>query len=111
MSAVRRLRWYVLLEGISYLVLLCAAMPLKYVFGIPAAVRIAGSLHGLLFVMFVMTLYEAHIEGRWRRGFTLSLLGASLIPGSLVWLDRRLRRCSSDEKIYGTPPAELPRVE
>lgn len=41
------------LEGYSYLVLLLIAMPLKYMADMPLAVRIAGSIHGVLFVAFV----------------------------------------------------------
>lgn len=43
-------------EGISYLVLLGVAMPLKYFFDIPQAVRLVGSLHGFLFVAFVFMI-------------------------------------------------------
>ncbi len=42
------------IEGYSYLALLFIAMPLKYLAGMPLAVRIAGSVHGFLFVAFVI---------------------------------------------------------
>jgi integral membrane protein len=44
------------IEGYSYLVLLFIAMPLKYVFHIPQLIRPVGSLHGLLFVTFLVLL-------------------------------------------------------
>jgi integral membrane protein len=44
------------LEGYSYLILLFIAMPLKYFFDIPEAVRITGMLHGVLFVGFIFTI-------------------------------------------------------
>jgi integral membrane protein len=44
-------------EGISYLLLLFVAMPLKYVMDFPEAVRWIGSLHGFLFVAFMVMLY------------------------------------------------------
>jgi integral membrane protein len=44
-------------EGISYLLLLFIAMPLKYAFGFPAAVKWMGSVHGFLFVAFMIMLY------------------------------------------------------
>ena len=46
------------IEGYSYLALLFIAMPLKYLAGFPIAVRIAGSVHGLLFVSFVYYTYR-----------------------------------------------------
>src|SRR5690606_38406509 len=83
------LRLFTYLEGVSYLTLLLVAMPLKYAFDIPAAVRIVGGLHGVLFLAFGLLLYQAHVEYRWPRRFTLTLLAAALFPGSLMWLDRR----------------------
>lgn len=50
------------MEGVSFLLLLFIAMPLKYVFNMPVAVRIAGGLHGVLFVAFIAVLTIA-----WRR--------------------------------------------
>ena len=44
------------LEGYSYLALLLIAMPLKYLADMPLAVRIAGSVHGALFVAFVVII-------------------------------------------------------
>jgi integral membrane protein len=46
-------------EGISFLVLLGIAMPLKYLAHIPVAVTIAGSIHGILFIAFMVLAWEA----------------------------------------------------
>ncbi|MFN5622266.1 MAG: DUF3817 domain-containing protein [Flavobacteriales bacterium] len=43
-------------EGISYLILLGFAMPMKYIFDKPEYVRSVGSAHGLLFVLFMVVL-------------------------------------------------------
>ncbi|RYZ34498.1 MAG: DUF3817 domain-containing protein, partial [Myxococcaceae bacterium] len=53
MSALRQLRLIAFLEGLSFLGLLFVAMPVKYLLGQPLAVRVAGSVHGLLFLLFV----------------------------------------------------------
>jgi len=42
------LRLFSLLDGISYIVLLGIAMPLKYLADKPLAVRVTGSVHGAL---------------------------------------------------------------
>lgn len=96
MSEVRVLRSVVFLEGVSYLVLVLVAMPLKYLAGMPMAVRVTGSLHGLLFVSFLLALYQAKSEQKWTARDALLLLGVSLIPGSLFWLDRRIRVLAQD---------------
>ena len=52
-------KWFLIIgkiEGYSYLVLLFIAMPLKYIFHIPQYVRPVGSLHGALFVAFMILL-------------------------------------------------------
>ena len=48
---INHLRWIMLAEGISCIVLFFIAMPLKYIWGMNTAVRIAGGLHGFLFCL------------------------------------------------------------
>lgn len=50
---LKRLRWLGIIEGVSTLVLFGIAMPLKYFAGMPEAVRLAGSVHGFLFLALV----------------------------------------------------------
>ncbi|MES2774353.1 MAG: DUF3817 domain-containing protein [Bacteroidota bacterium] len=50
------------LEGISFLLLLLVAMPVKYIFDEPVWVRIIGGIHGFLFVLFMVMLIIA-----WRK--------------------------------------------
>ena len=52
-------KWFLIIgkiEGYSYLILLFIAMPLKYMFNTPQYVRPMGSIHGVLFVMFMLFL-------------------------------------------------------
>jgi integral membrane protein len=94
MSPRGMLRLFTYMEGASYLLLLLVAMPLKYGFGLPLAVRIAGGVHGVLFLAFAMSLYQTQLEYGWRKRLTFSLLAASLVPGSLFWLDRKIQQAS-----------------
>jgi integral membrane protein len=55
-SSIGLLRGIGIIEGISYLVLLFIAMPLKYFADLPIFVQIFGMAHGILFVLFVLTL-------------------------------------------------------
>lgn len=66
-------------EGISYLLLLGVAMPLKYIWNHPEYVRMVGSAHGLLFVLFMVVLgYALAIKAITFKqaiyGFLLSLI-------------------------------------
>ena len=90
-QALTRFRWISLAEGVSYLVLLGVAMPLKYAAGIPSAVRIVGMLHGVLFVAFVLLLAAAAKAERWSVKQIGVAMIASLVPFGAFWLERRLR--------------------
>ena len=50
---LRRLRTIGMIEGISTLVLFGIAMPMKDIGGMPQAVTVMGSVHGVLFLMLV----------------------------------------------------------
>ncbi|MBL7812109.1 MAG: DUF3817 domain-containing protein [Bacteroidetes bacterium] len=52
-------------EGISFLLLLGIAMPLKHFFHIPVAVSIVGAIHGLLFIAFCYYLFVMLTEVKW----------------------------------------------
>ena len=59
MEELKQFRWVAFLEGLSFVLLLFVAMPLKYWAGLPLAVRIVGMVHGLLFVLFIGALFSA----------------------------------------------------
>ena len=52
-TTLNRLRSIGTWEGISYLLLLFVAMPLKYIWGHPEAVRVVGMAHGILWMAFI----------------------------------------------------------
>ena len=92
MTALRHLRLVALLEGSSFLVLLFIAMPLKYLAGLPLAVRVVGSVHGVLFLMFMAVLYRAGSERGWPRRRWLIAFVSSVVPFGTFMFDRSLRR-------------------
>ena len=77
-------------EGVSYLVLLFVAMPLKYGLGVDIAVRIVGLLHGLLFIAYLATLTLASQALGSRR--VIIALVMSFVPGGTFWLESWLKR-------------------
>lgn len=92
-TPIRRLCFVGFVEGISYLVLLGIAMPLKYFAGYPQAVRIVGSVHGALFVLFFAAVLEVSIRRPWWSGkFWGTAFVASIIPFGTFWLDGWLKR-------------------
>ena len=79
-------------EGVSYLLLLGLAMPLKYLAGLPAMVHYVGWAHGLLFVLYVAAVAVVAVARRWRLGQVAKALVASLLPFGPFVLDREWRR-------------------
>jgi integral membrane protein len=88
-STLGRFRLVALAEGVSYLILLFIAMPLKYVWGLPQAVRAFGSIHGLLFVLYMLLLLLCMIEYRWTFKKIGLLILLSMIPFGAFYADRR----------------------
>ena len=91
-TPLARLRLVGLLEGLSFLLLLGVAMPLKYMAGMPEAVRIVGSLHGLLFVLYALAVVHVWIVRRWPVDRALVAMIAAVLPFGPFLFDRSLRR-------------------
>lgn len=95
MKGIKTLNWFrkiAIAEGISFLFLLCIAMPLKYFADMPMAVKIAGYMHGFLFIGFVLLAWETKNKLNKSFGwFGLAFL-ASLLPFGTFVLDRGLKR-------------------
>lgn len=87
-TSLGRFRIIAFTEGVSYLILLFIAMPLKYVWGQPAAVKNFGSIHGLLFVIYILYVFICKIEYGWTLKKTLILLGISIIPFGNFYADK-----------------------
>ena len=99
LTSLGRLRLVSIFEGLSLLVLLGIAMPLKYLLHQPEAVRIVGLMHGVLFVSYVLLLVQNAIEQRWPlRKVGLGLL-LSVVPFGAFYAERQL---------FQPPAAELP---
>lgn len=89
---VKALRWTGVVEGISYLLLVLIAMPLKYFWDSPMMVRYVGMAHGWLFLAYVALALYAAIEMRWSPLRWLWITAASLIPIGTFITDRQLKR-------------------
>ena len=86
------LRWAALFEGSSLILLLFVAMPLKYYFGIPEAVKFIGPLHGILFLSFIVLLFSHATKNELSLVKTLTGFVASFIPfGTFVFKAKVLK--------------------
>ncbi len=79
-------------EGISFLVLMGIAMPLKYFFAQPMAVTIIGWIHGILFMVFLFLAWEYKTDrNKNAKWFGLAFL-ASILPAGTFFFDKKLKR-------------------
>jgi integral membrane protein len=84
-------KWFLLIgkvEGYSYLVLLFIAMPLKYIFNIPEFVRPVGSVHGILFVAFMLLLALMFFKVKLSFKNSVFAFLLSLVPFGTFFLKR-----------------------
>ncbi|MFN9709827.1 MAG: DUF3817 domain-containing protein [Bacteroidota bacterium] len=92
MRDIRLLRKFGIAEGISFVVLLFIAMPLKYMFNFPLVVKYVGWLHGLLFVAYVSLAY--YVKVTYRQPFMKILYAciAAFFPFGTFIYDRQLKK-------------------
>ena len=91
-NKIKALRIIGIAEGISFLVLLFIAMPMKYLIGIPEMVKVVGWAHGALFMLFILAVVIVQITMRWSFLFFVAALAASVIPFGTFVLDKQLRK-------------------
>ena len=92
---IKNLRILGNVEGVSYLLLLGVAMPLKYLADMPLAVRIVGMGHGVLFIAYCILLALCMRRFKWSLGFGAKLFVATLIPFGTFVTDRKLKDIST----------------
>ncbi|OCL85425.1 DUF3817 domain-containing protein [Arcobacter porcinus] len=81
-----------IVEGISYLVLVFFAMPMKYYFDEPMTTKIFGMIHGIFFIIFCIALYGAMKKYKWNFIFSLKLFIYSLIPFLFILIEKEIMR-------------------
>lgn len=88
-----RLRIIGFLEGISLLVLIFVAVPIKYIWHDPMLVKAMGPVHGALFLLFVFNALSVGVEQQWKfRETTYKVLLACIIPFGTFYIDHTLLR-------------------
>lgn len=96
-TAIGRFRLIAFIEGLSYILLLFIAMPLKYGFNIPEAVKYTGWIHGLFFVLYQLALIQNAIPLRWNIIKISGAFIASLLPFVTFVLDAKLLKPEEDK--------------
>ena len=90
-NSLKLLRKVGLLEGISLLVLLFIAMPLKYIWQEPGAVKIVGWIHGALFVLFMLLVMRVYDQHGWPFKKVILAFIAAFLPFGTFVFDKQLK--------------------
>ena len=77
---VRILRYVSLFEGATLAILLCVAVPLKYLWGVPEPSRVMGAVHGLAFLTYIWILARTAVAWSWRGRDLARMIAFAAIP-------------------------------
>lgn len=78
-----------ILEGVSYILLLFIATPIKYLAEDPQYVKLLGMPHGILFMLYVVLAFLLKPTYKWsNRRFAVVLI-ASVIPFGTFYVDKK----------------------
>jgi integral membrane protein len=86
-----RIRIIGFLEGLSLLVLIFVAIPMKHLFHNPALSKFLGPIHGAIFLVFVLNTMSLAIEQNWKfRTTTWKIIAACFIPFGTFYIDHKI---------------------
>ena len=80
------------LEGVSYLLLLFIATPIKYFQGDESYVKMLGMPHGILFMLYVVLAIVIKKEMNWGNKTLGIVLVASILPFGTFYIDKKYLR-------------------
>ncbi|MFD0975525.1 DUF3817 domain-containing protein [Salinimicrobium gaetbulicola] len=88
-NQVRAFKWISILEGISFLVLLLIAMPLKYIWQSPEMVQIVGMAHGILFVVYILGALLLYKSLDWTFKTLMIVCVSSVLPLGPFYVEKK----------------------
>lgn len=86
---LKSFKWVALAEGLSLLVLLFIAMPLKYIWEDPTWVKIIGMIHGVLFIAYVAWAIWLYMALKWSVKTFVIVVVASIIPFGTFYVEKK----------------------
>ncbi|MEO0733400.1 MAG: DUF3817 domain-containing protein [Bacteroidota bacterium] len=89
-TPIGRLRIVAFLEGLSLIVLVFIAVPLKHLLDKPGLVVAVGPVHGALFLLFIFLTIGAAIEYAWSGKTIAKVIIACFIPFGTFYIDKTI---------------------
>lgn len=88
-NQVKIFKWISILEGISFLVLLLIAMPLKYIWDAPQMVQVTGMFHGILFIAYILGAFLLYKPMQWRMKTLALICVSSVLPLGPFYVEKK----------------------
>jgi len=90
-TKIGRLRILAFLEGISLLILVFIAVPMKYYFDNPGLSKTLGPVHGAIFLLFLFNTLSVGVEQNWKfKTTTWKIILACFIPFGTFYIDSKI---------------------
>ncbi|AZB23414.1 DUF3817 domain-containing protein [Chryseobacterium bernardetii] len=90
-TKIGRLRIIGFLEGVSLLVLIFIASPMKHYFDNPGFSKILGPIHGAIFLLFLFNTLSVAVEQNWKfKTTTWKIILACFIPFGTFYIDHKI---------------------
>lgn len=91
-AALTRYRVMAYVVGVMLLVLVCVAMPLKYLADSEGVIAIVGPVHGFLYMVYLLAALDLAVRCRWKVGRTILVFLAGTIPFVSFIAERKISR-------------------
>ena len=92
-TKIGRLRIIGYMEGITLLVLVFIAVPMKYYFDNPSLSKTLGPIHGAIFLLFLFNALSVGVEQNWKfKTTTWKVILACFIPFGTFYIDNKILR-------------------
>ena len=82
------------LEGVSYLLLLFVAVPIKYMSANDSYVKMLGMPHGILFMLYLVLAIMLKVPEKWSAKTLAIVLVASVVPFGTFYVDKKYLQAS-----------------
>lgn len=87
---IKLFKYVAIVEGLSFIIILAITMPLKYMYDMPMPNKVAGMLHGVLFIAYVYGVFIVKDKLKCDRRSVIIALVASVIPFGTFYVDRKM---------------------
>lgn len=95
-SLLNIFRVVALFEGVSYILLLFIATPIKYMANDPQYVKLLGMPHGILFILYIILAFMLKSELKWPNKIFARILVASIIPFGTFFISKYYIKTQQD---------------